>query len=424
MTAADSRRPSRSGAWAFDVGARIPRSLPDTGLARGWEPAAIVVLTVTLLIFGLITLHSASAVMAQQRDLPHYYYVARQGIGVLTGLAAMIVCARVPTEWWNRMAHHILIAAVVLLAVLVLPFTEVIAPTINGARRWLRVGVTIQPSDLAKLAVVIWTASVAVRKRHQFHSLSKGLAPFLVVWAVVVGLVALEPDMSTAMLIAALGATIVIVAGARIAHFILLALVATPFLAPLFTAGYRGARWESLLLNPGAIPAGHTYQGTQSLIAIGSGGLTGVGFGQGRQKYGFLPEAHNDFIFAMIGEEWGLVGTLTVILCYLALIVLAFRISRRANHFGELLAVGIASMIGLHAFLHIGVALGVLPATGLALPFISFGRTNLVAMLAGVGILLAVARETPEGRTGRGGTTTTRKTPAGGLAAAGSSKWL
>ncbi len=400
-----TRQRLRRGAWAFDVAVGVPRSLPETGLGRGWEPAAIIVLTVTLLVFGLITLHSASSVMARQGDLPHYHYVARQGVGVLIGLAVMIVCARIPTEWWDRMAHHVLMASVLLLVIVVLPFTDAIAPTINGARRWLRVGITIQPSDLAKLAVVIWTASLAVRKREYFRSLGKGLAPFLVVWSVVLALVALEPDLSTAVLIAAVCVTVVIAAGARLSHFVFLGLLAVPFIAPAVTSGYRRARWDSLLLDPGTVPDGATYQSYQSLVAIGSGGVTGVGFGEGRQKFGFLPEAHNDFIFAMIGEEWGLMGTLAVILCYLALIAIAFRVARRAkNIFGELLAVGIASLIGIQAFLHIGVGLGVFPATGLSLPFISFGRTNLVAMLAGVGILLAVAREAPEGRTGRAAT--------------------
>lgn len=402
MKSAYPRRQLRRGAWAFDVAARVPRSLPDTGLASGWEGTIIIVLTVTLILFGLITLHSASSVMAQQGDLPHYYYVARQGIGVLIGLGVMLVCALVPTEWWRRMAHYILLAAVLLLVIVVLPFTETIAPTINGARRWLRVGITIQPSDLAKVAVVIWTAALAVRKREHFMSLGKGLAPFLVAWSLVLGLIALEPDLSTAMLVAALGVIVVFTAGARISHFVFLGLLAAPFIAPMATAGYRRARWDSLLLSPGGPSDGSAYQSYQSLVAIGSGGVTGVGFGEGRQKFGFLPEAHNDFIFAMIGEEWGLVGTLAVIVCYLALIIIGFRVARRAkNLFGELLAVGIASLIGLQAFLHIGVALGVFPATGLSLPFISFGRTNLVAMLGAVGILLAVARETPEGRRGR-----------------------
>ena len=285
---------------------------------------------------------------------------------------------------------------------MILPFTEAIAPTINGARRWLRVGVTIQPSDLAKLAILIWTASVAVRKRKHMRSLRKGLAPFLVAWSAVLLLIALEPDLSTALLIAALGGIIVFVAGARIGHFVFLGLLAAPLIAPAVTSGYRRARWESLLLNPGSTPDGSVYQSYQSLIAIGSGGMTGVGFGESQQKFGFLPEAHNDFIFAMIGEEWGLIGTLAVIVCYLALIAIAVRVAKHArNLFGELLAVGVASLVGLQAFLHIGVGLGVFPATGLSLPFISFGRTNVVVMLAAVGLLLAVAREAPERRRGR-----------------------
>ena len=361
----------------------------------------IIGLTIVLILFGLITLHSASSVMAQQGNLPHYYYVARQGVGVLIGLGMMLVCARIPTEWWRRTAHYFLLAAVLLLVVVILPFTESIAPTINGARRWLRAGITIQPSDIAKVAIVIWTAALAVRKRKYFKRLGRGLAPFLVAWSVVLVLIALEPDLSTAILVAALGVIIVFVAGARISHFVFLGLLAAPFVVPAATAGYRRSRWESLLLNPGGLSDESAYQSYQSLVAIGSGGVTGVGFGEGQQKFGFLPEAHNDFIFAMIGEEWGLVGTLAVIACYLALIVIGFRVARRArNLFGELLAVGIASLIGLQAFLHIGVALGVFPATGLSLPFVSFGRTNLVAMMGAVGILLAVARETPEGRSG------------------------
>lgn len=395
------RRQLRRGAWAFDVAVRVPRSLPETGLGRGWEATVIIGLTIMLLLFGLVTLHSASSVMAEQGNLPHYYYVARQGVGVLIGLGAMFACARIPTEWWRRTAHYFLLAAVLLLVVVILPFTESIAPTINGARRWLRAGITIQPSDIAKVAIVVWTAAVAVRKRQHFKRLGRGLAPFLVAWSVVLVLILLEPDLSTAILVAALGVIIVFVAGARISHFVFLGLLAAPFIVPAATAGYRRSRWETLLLNPGGLVDESAYQSYQSLVAIGSGGVTGVGFGEGQQKFGFLPEAHNDFIFAMIGEEWGLVGTLAVIICYLALVVIGFRVARRARDlFGELLAVGITSLIGLQAFLHIGVALGVLPATGLSLPFISFGRSNLVAMMAAVGILLAVAREAPEGRSG------------------------
>lgn len=399
-----SRRPrAGQGAWAVDVANPVPRSLPETGLGRGWEPAMIMAITVTILLFGLLTLHSASSVMAERGDLPHYHYVVRQGAGVLLGLAVMLTCARIPTAWLRRLAPHMMIGSVLLLVVVLLPFTESIAPEVNGARRWIRVlGVTVQPSDLAKIAVLVWTAALAVRKQHVIRKLGRGLMPFLVGWAVLVVLILLEPDTSTACLIAALGIAIVFAAGARIGHFVLLGVLALPLLAPLLKAGYRGPRWESLFLDPGGLAEGSSFQSYQSLVAIGSGGVTGVGFGAGRQKFGFLPEAHNDFIFAMIGEEWGFVGGLVLIVCYLALIAIAFRVARRASDlFGELLAVGVASLIGLQAFLHIGVGLGVFPATGLSLPFVSFGRTNLIAMLAAVGILLAVAREAPEGRSER-----------------------
>ena len=404
LTGARGRRARAGrGVWAIDVANHVPRSLPETGLGRGWEPAMIMAITVALLLFGLISLHSASSVMAERGDLPHYYYVARQGTGVLLGLVVMLACARIPTEWLNRLAPHMMIGSFLLLVVVVLPFTESIAPEVNGARRWIRaLGVTVQPSDLAKIAVLVWTASLAVRKNHLIRKLGRGLVPFLVGWAALLAPIMLEPDVSTACLIAALGIVIIFVAGARIGHFILLGILALPVLAPMLRAGYRAARWESLLLDPGGVVEGSSFQSYQSLVAIGSGGVTGVGFGAGRQKFGFLPEAHNDFIFAMIGEEWGFVGALVLILCYLALIAIAFRVARRARDlFGELLAVGVASLIGLQAFLHIGVGLGVFPATGLSLPFVSFGRTNLIAMLAAVGILLSVAREAPEGRSGR-----------------------
>lgn len=397
-------RRTRGGSWARDVAPGFRRSLPDPGLGRGWEPSAILALTALLLLFGLLTLYSASSVMAQRSGLPHYHYVALQATGGAVGVAVLLACARIPTSWWQRLATPMMAVSTLLLVVLVLPFTESIAPPINGARRWLRVGPTVQPSDLAKLAVVVWTAAMAVKKQESFRSLGRGLGPFLVGWACIAVPIVLEPDLSTACLIVAVGALIVFVAGARLGHFAFLGLLLAPLAAALLQDGYRGSRWESLLLNPGASPEGSAFQSYQSLVAIGSGGVAGVGFGKGRQKFGFLPEAHNDFIFAMVGEEWGFLGTVAVILAFVALIVVGFRVARRARDlFGELLAVGVTSLLALQAFFHIGVGLGVFPATGLSLPFVSFGRTNVIVVLAAVGILLAVAREAPEGRLERTG---------------------
>ena len=393
----------------MDVAPGLASSLPETGLSRGWESAAIVGITTALLLFGLLTLYGATSVMAQRGDLLHYHYLTRQGAGVAIGLAVMLLCARAPTDWWRALAAPMMAVSAALLIVVVLPFTEGIAPVVNGARRWLRMGIAIQPSDFAKLAMVVWTAALAVRKQPQFRSLRRGLAPFLAGWAVIVVPVMLEPDFSTACVIVAASLLVLFVAGARVGHFCFLAALALPFASMASTKGYREARWKSLLLDPGVVPRGSAFQSYQSLIAMGSGGVAGVGFGKGQQKYGFLPEAHNDYIFAMIGEEWGFAGSVAVILAFVAFIVVGFRVARSAKDlFGELLAVGVTSLVALQAFVHVGVALGVLPSTGLSLPFISFGRTNLIVSLAAVGILLAVAREAPEERSRRAGARTFR----------------
>lgn len=379
-------------------------SLPETGLGRGWEAPAVLITAVLLVLFGLLTLYSASSVMAQRNDLPHYYYVYRQSVGVALGFIALAVCSQIPSDWWQRLAWPLMALSVGLLVLIILPFTHSIAPEIKGARRWLQVGITIQPSDVAKIGIIVWTAALAVRKQGSFRSLRTGLGPFLLMWGVLLLPIALEPDFSTAALVALLGFLVVFVAGGRIGHFVLMGLVVgPPALWWLLSSEYRLRRVFSFM-NPGSDPTGDGFQVYQSLLAMGSGGITGVGFGEGRQKFGFLPEAHNDFIMAMIGEEWGFLGTLVVVLLYVFLIAVGFRIARRArNLFSELLAVGVTSLIGLQAFLHMGVGLGLLPPTGLALPLISYGRSNMLVSMAAIGILLAVAREAPEGRFERGG---------------------
>ncbi len=377
---------------SLNVAPAGPTTLPETGLGRGWEPAVLMGVTLLLFAFGLVTLYSASQVLALRAGVPDYYYVLRQAMGGALGLGAMVVVSRVPYRWWQPLAWPLLGLTWILLMILIIPGTEGIAPRINGARRWLQVGVTIQPSDLAKMALVIWTSALAVKKQPQFRSLKKGLLPFLVIWGAVLLPIAAEPDFSTACLIGLLVGMVVFVAGGRIGHFLFVGLLLLPFLWIQLGAGFRLQRVLAFL-NPGADPDGAGYQVTQSLVAIGSGGLTGVGFGEGRQKYGFLPEPHNDFIFAMIGEEWGLMGVLFIVSLYLTLILVGFRIARRAQDlFGELLAVGFTSLIALHAVLHMSVGLGLVPATGLALPLISYGRSNLLVTLASVGILMAVAR--------------------------------
>ncbi len=391
----------RVTARPLDVAPAGPVEFPDAGLGRGWEAGALLILTAFLLAFGLVTLYSASAVLAMRQDLPDTFYVAKQAVAAALGTAALVVCAWLPYERWRVWAWPMVWVVAGMLVILVLPGTEAIAPRVNGARRWLRVGVSFQPSELAKIAMVVWTAALAVKKAPHFHSLGRGLLPFFVGWTVLLVPIAFQPDLSTTVIVAAVGLAVLFAAGARIAHFLFLVLLATPLLLDQLQAGFRRERLE-VFLNPALDPAGTGYQIRQSLVALGSGGIAGVGFGEGRQKFGFLPEAHNDFIFAMIGEEWGLLGVTVMVTLYMAVALVGFRIAARARDpFGELLAVGLTSLIAGQALLHMGVALGLVPATGLPLPLVSYGRSNLVVTMVAVGMLVSVARGTPGGRTSR-----------------------
>jgi cell division protein FtsW len=376
--------------------------LPDAGLQRGWEPAALVVLTLLLLAFGLVTLYSASSVLALRQGLPDTFFVVRQAGGAAVGLAALAVLAFVPYRIWAWLAWPLLAVAVALVVALILPGNEALAPEVNGARRWLVLGgVRFQPSEVAKIALIVWTAAVAVRKRGRFQSLSRGLGPFFLAWGALAVPVALEPDLSTACVLVLLGCLVVFAAGARVGHFVFLALLTLPLLLLQLEVQFRADRIQAFL-DPASDPAGAGFQVRQSLVALGSGGVTGVGFGEGRQKFGFLPEPHNDFIFAMVGEEWGFLGVGLLVATYLALILVGFRVARRApDLFGELLAIGFTSLVALHAVLHMSVALGLVPPTGLALPLVSYGRSNLLVTLAGLGILVSVARAAPGGQGAR-----------------------
>lgn len=387
-------------ALPLNVAPQRRAEFPDAGIGWGWEPAALLVVTLLLLSFGLVNLYSASSVLAQGDRLPDYFYVVRQAGGAAVGLVALAVCSRIPYGWWRPLAWPLLGAVFVLLVVLLLPGTAELAPRINGARRWLKLGVTIQPSELAKFAVILWTAAVAVRKLGQFSRWSRGFLPFVLIWTTLAVPIALEPDLSTALVVVALGALVLFAAGARIAHFLLLGAVALPVLVLALGEGYRLRRLLAFL-DPAADPSGARYQVQQSLIAVGSGGLAGLGFGEGRQEFGFIPEPHNDFIFSMIGEEWGFLGVTVTVALYLAVVLVGFRVARRApDPFGELLAVGSTSLIAVSAVLHMGVGLGLLPATGVALPLMSYGRSNLVVSMAAVGVLMSIGRGARVGASG------------------------
>jgi cell division protein FtsW len=357
---------------------------------------ALFGLTVLFVLFGLLSVYSAGSYVAHAQGLDDGHFVFGQASRAAIGLLALTVASVVDYRIYQKLAWPILGLAVLLLIPLVLPGTQAIAPEWNGARRWLTLGVTVQPSELAKLAVVAWTAAIAVKKQDKLHDFREGVLPILLVVAGVCLLVLLEPHFSAALWIAVLAATILFVAGARLTHFALgvAAVVPVGVLAAL-ASDYRRARiaaFISTFVDPSSVAATSGYQLRQSMIAIGSGGLMGVGFGRSSLKMEYLPEPQNDFIFSIISEEWGFIGAALLIALFVAWTLLGLRIARNApDMYGRLLAVGITALVSLSAFAHMGVALGLLPTTGVNLPFISAGGTNLILMLGATGILLNVS---------------------------------
>ncbi|MBI4544483.1 MAG: putative lipid II flippase FtsW, partial [Gemmatimonadetes bacterium] len=360
----------------------------------GWEGPVLLVVVLALVAFGVVTVYSASAVMAQARGLEDYHFVVRQASGGALGLVVLGLVAQVDHGRLRSWAWPFLGVIVAMLLVLVLPGTRALAPELNGARRWLVAGpLVLQPSELAKLVVTVWTAALVAKKQERLFSLSRGLLPFLLVWGVVVGLIFLEPNLSAAALVLLLAALVAFAGGARIGHFLVLGVVVLPLLWNRVEAvGYR-LRRITAFLDPAHDPAGVSYQVHQSLIALGSGGPLGVGFGRGQQKFGFLPEPHNDFVFAVIGEEWGYAGVLVVLGLFTLVGLVGYRIARQApDLFGFLLAVGLTNLIVVQALLHMAITLALVPATGVTLPFISYGRSSLLVCLASAGVLLSIAR--------------------------------
>jgi cell division protein FtsW len=356
----------------------------------GAEARALVLVTGALLAFGLAVMYSASAIVAVDTGHDSAYYLLRQLAGIAAGAVAFAVAAKLDAERWARWAWPLMGVSLVLMLVVILPFTQAIAPRIHGSRRFL-FGASVQPSELAKLAVVVWSAMLVVRKGDALRGLTKGVLPFVVIVGALDLLAALEPDLSTAMLYTLLMAIVLFSGGVRIGHFLVRGALSVPLL------WHEAERLHYVLLrtisffDPGAAPAQVGYQLRQSLIAVGSGRLLGVGFGQGRQQYGFLPFPFNDFIASNIGEEWGFFGLLALIVTFAVYGWLGFRIARAArSSFQQLLAIGLTVTTLITAYLHIGVVIGLLPTTGLTLPFISYGRSNLVLSMLMTGMLVNI----------------------------------
>ncbi len=354
------------------------------------EARVLVVITFALLSLGLGTVYSASAIVAQQSGQSNAAFFLKQLVGVAVGLVVFAIFAKVDAEQWYRWAWPVMILSIALLLLVILPFTESIAPRSHGSRRFL-IGASLQPSELGKIAVIVWTAMLVVRKGDALKGLRKGLLPFLVIVGLLDLLVALEPDLSVAMTYTLIMGIILFAGGVRIGHFVVLGIIGIPLLWSQFQRLNYALLRMTAFFDPGSAPPHLDYQLKQSLIAVGSGRIFGVGFGQGRQQFGFLPLAYDDFIAANIGEERGFAGLAFVILMFALFAVLGFRIARTARSpFLQLVAIGITTTIVVTAYLHIGVTIGLLPTTGLTLPFISYGRSNLVLSLLMTAILVNI----------------------------------
>jgi cell division protein FtsW len=370
-----------------------PRDQARADVRERWHMSAearwMVFYASCLLLCGLAVLYSASAIAAINDGRDSWFYLVRQLSGVAVGVVAFAVAAKMDAERWREWAWPLMwFTIVALLLVLILP--NAIAPRVNGSKRFL-FDRSFQPSELGKFAVVVWTAMLVVKKGDQLRRLSRGLLPFLVVLVALCVLVAAEPDLSVAMLYTLLMAIVLFVGGVRVGHFVLLGALAIPWIWREMERVQYALLRLTAFLDPGTATAAQSYQLHQSLVAVGSGGIFGSGFGEGRQQYGFLPYPYSDFIASNVGEEFGFIGLGFLLFAFAMYALYGFRIARNARSpFLRLVAVGLTFTTVVTAYVHIGVVVGLLPTTGLTLPFVSYGRSNLVLTMFLTGVLVNI----------------------------------
>jgi cell division protein FtsW len=367
--------------------------------AKATSRADVILLLVPtwfLTATGLVMVLSAGSVSAAQGyDGNSFWYFQRQVIYAAAGLAVGAAVARIPYLAWRRLWVPVLGVASILMLIAAHPTS---GTSLYGASRWIDLGpVTLQPSEFAKLGLIAFAATILTAKWTKLDDVAHLALPLAPVVAVVAGLGIAQRDLGTTVIMCGSVFLLLFVAGVRLRYLVTTASVGLLGIAYLIVGEpYRRTRFFEAWLNPQADASGAGYQLIQGLIAIGSGGWTGLGLGSSRAKWDFLPNAHSDFIFAVIAEELGLLGALTVLIAFGVLLFAAVRIALHATDtFGRLLAAGIASWIGLQTVINLGAVTGLLPITGVPLPLVSFGGTALVITLAGVGVLVGVARGTP-----------------------------
>jgi cell division protein FtsW len=346
--------------------------------------------TLLLVCTSVVMVYSASAVLALEKNHDPYLYLVKQATFALLGLLLVPIVMRVDYRTYRQPAFIWAGVGIVALALVAVLFGR----PVNGASRWLGVGpLGVQPSELAKIVVIMFVAAVLERRMDQLRESPKALLPIGVVLAVLVGLILAEPDLGTAVSLLMIAAVMLFASGISYKYVLALALTGIPALVVLVvTSPYRMRRILSFL-NPWANPLTDGYQMVQSMIAVGTGGVTGRGLMGGVQKLFFLPEPHNDFIYSVIAEELGLIGATIVLACFCVITWRGLRTALRApDRFGAFLAIGLTTMVAFQAFFNISVVLGLVPPKGIPLPFVSYGGSSLLINLVGMGILLNVSQ--------------------------------
>jgi cell division protein FtsW len=347
--------------------------------------------TLVLLAVSIVMVYSATSLMGAGTEARPNAFPLKQAVFAAAGLLAMLAAMRID---YQRYREPRLILGLTGLTIVALVAVRLVGPEINGTHRWFAVGgVGIQPSELAKLAIILFTAAVLERRMDRIGEPTYALGPVVAVLAPMVALILWQPDFGSAVALLAIVAVMVFAAGLHWKHIIRVGLAAVPIVvAVALLEPYRVRRFTAFL-DPWSDRADSGYQVVQSLIAVGSGGVTGRGLGYSVQKLGYLPYAHTDFIYAVIAEELGLIGASIMLVCFCIITWRGLRTASRApDAFGAFLALGLTAMIGVQAFVNMSVVLGLLPTKGITLPLISAGGSSLIMSLAGMGVLLNISQ--------------------------------
>lgn len=364
-----------------------------------WETRLLAVVTLMLTAMGIASCYASSAY------LPKWFHEAtQQGIAALIGGGVFLVAAKTDYRLWRKIALPLFLATVAGLVVIAMVAViwrgrhapgavDAIVPYVNGSHRWIKVGAQVQVSEIARFTLAAWLAAHAAALGSKVRDFNEGFLPLIGVIAITCGLIAVEPSVTMAATLGVIGVTVIFTAGARVSHLALAVLVAAAMVALILKLDPVRSKRNATFNQP-ALTCAVDTQECQGLVGFGSGGVRGVGFGNGTQKLGHTPEAYSDYLLSVIGEEWGFLGIVFVALCFTVFCWMGFRIARTApDPFGTYLAAGLTVAVGVTAFMHAAVVTWMMPSTGLTLPFMSVGRVSLLLYLLSAGVIVSIGRQ-------------------------------